>query len=90
MDGKSSYEGKDVFPKNLSSSVQKLEYPENNFKFWGSNKAVNVFVLFMDDFHKIYFCKHQRTDRNVDSVPQIGKSCQEFESFRHESIAGVG
>lgn len=86
MNAETTYGGRDIFPHKLSPSVQKLEYPEKNFIDWNSNAALNVSVLFMNDYHKIYFCEHERNNKNIDGVQQIGRACQEFENFLPKHI----
>lgn len=83
---KESYEGKDAFPSKISTKVERLVYPEKNFKCWASNQKVKVIILFMNEEQKIYFAEHEMENKYVKNLHDNGKECQSYDRFHPDSL----
>ena len=76
----------DIFPRNISENVDKLQYPLKYFKYWGNDANIKPFILFLNEDNFVYYLKQQLNKQCLDAILQIGKKCQFVDKFDPKCI----
>ena len=76
----------DIFPKYVSENVNRLQYPEKSFKFWGYDARIKPFILFLNEDDIVYYLKNPLNKQSQDAIIQIGKKCQSVDKFDPKCI----